>query len=122
MAKFFINRPTFAIRLALLTMMAAGLSIFTLPIEQYPPIAPPTVQISTSYPGASANTVNNVVVQVIEQQMSGIDNLIYMSSTSDDTGQSTTTLTFAPGTNPDIAQRRVLNNLPVAVQLLPAQV
>src|SRR6202162_622283 len=122
MAKFFINRPIFAIVIALIIMLAGGLSIFTLPIDQYPPIAPPTVQISSSYPGASAATVNNVVVQVIEQQMSGIDNLIYMSSTSDDTGQSTTTLTFAPGTNPDIAQVQVQNKLQLAVPLLPQQV
>src|SRR5258706_13174168 len=104
MAKFFITRPIFAIVIAILVMLAGGLAIFTLAIDQYPPIAPPTVQISTTYPGASATTVNNVVVQVIEQQMNGIDNLIYMSSTSDDTGQSTTTLTFTPGTNPDSAQ------------------
>jgi hydrophobe/amphiphile efflux-1 (HAE1) family protein len=122
MATFFINRPIFAIVIALIIMLAGGLAIFTLPIDQYPPIAPPTVQISTTYPGASATTVNNVVVQVIEQQMSGIDNLIYMSSVSDDTGQSTTTLTFAPGTNPDIAQVQVQNKLQLAVPLLPAQV
>src|SRR6202163_2147819 len=122
MAKFFINRPIFAIVIALIIMLAGGLSIFTLPIDQYPPIAPPTVQISTTYPGASATTVNNVVVQVIEQQMSGIDNLIYMSSNSDDTGQSTTTLTFAPGTDPDIAQVQVQNKLQLAVPQLPQQV
>ena len=122
MAKFFINRPIFAIVIALLIMLAGALSIFTLPIEQYPPIAPPTVQISTSYPGASATTVNNVVVQVIEQQMSGIDNLIYLSSVSDDTGQSTTTLTFAPGTDPNIAQVQVQNKLQLAVPQLPAAV
>src|SRR5712691_9550649 len=122
MAKFFINRPIFAIVIAILVMLAGALAIFTLPIDQYPPIAPPSVQISTSYSGASATTVNNVVVQVIEQQMSGIDNLIYMSSTSDDTGQSTTTLTFAPGTNPDIAQVQVQNKLQLAVPLLPQQV
>ncbi|HEX4331686.1 MAG TPA: efflux RND transporter permease subunit, partial [Usitatibacter sp.] len=122
MARFFINRPIFAIVIALIVMLAGGLSMLTLPIDQYPPIAPPTVQIGTSYPGASATTVNDVVVQVIEQQMSGIDNLIYMSSVSDDTGQSTTTLTFAPGTNPDIAQVQVQNKLQLAVPLLPAQV
>src|SRR6202171_678332 len=122
MAKFFINRPIFAIVIALLIMLGGALSILTLPIEQYPPIAPPTVQISTSYPGASATTVNNVVVQVIEQQMSGIDNLIYLSSTSDDTGQSTTTLTFAPGTDPNIAQVQVQNKLKLAVPQLPAAV
>jgi hydrophobe/amphiphile efflux-1 (HAE1) family protein len=122
MARFFINRPIFAVVIALIIMLAGGLAVFTLPIDQYPPIAPPTVQISTSYPGASAATVNNVVVQVIEQQMNGIDNLIYMSSTSDDTGQSSTTLTFAPGTSPDIAQVQVQNKLQLAVPLLPAQV
>src|SRR6202521_1627203 len=122
MAKFFINRPIFAIVIALLIMLAGALSIFTLPLEQYPPIAPPTVQISTSYPGASATTVNNVVVQVIEQQMSGIDNLIYLSSVSDDTGQSTTTLAFAPGTDPNIAQVQVQNKLQLAVPQLPAAV
>ena len=122
MAKFFINRPIFAIVIAILIMLAGAISITTLPIDQYPPIAPPTVQIGTSYPGASAVTVNNVVVQVIEQQMSGIDNLIYMSSVSDDTGQSTTTLTFTPGTNPDIAQVQVQNKLQLAVPLLPQTV
>ncbi|HXN15147.1 MAG TPA: efflux RND transporter permease subunit [Usitatibacter sp.] len=122
MAKFFIRRPIFAIVIAILIMLAGALSITTLPIEQYPPIAPPTVQISTSYPGASATTVNNVVVQVIEQQMSGIDNLIYISSVSDDTGQSTTTLTFAPGTDPNIAQVQVQNKLQLAVPQLPAAV
>ena len=122
MAKFFINRPIFAIVIAIIIMLAGALSIFTLPVEQYPPIAPPSVQIATSYPGASAVTVNDVVVQVIEQQMSGIDNLIYMSSVSDDSGQSTTTLTFAPGTNPDIAQVQVQNKLQLAVPLLPQQV
>jgi hydrophobe/amphiphile efflux-1 (HAE1) family protein len=122
MAKFFIERPIFAIVIALLIMLAGGLSIIGLPIEQVPPIAPPTVQITTTYPGASAQTVENTVVQVIEQQMSGIDHLIYLDSQSDDTGQSTTTITFAPGTNPDIAQVQVQNKLQLAVPLLPAQV
>src|SRR6266481_1689343 len=122
MPRFFIERPIFAIVIALLIMLAGGLSILGLPIEQVPPIAPPTVQIGTTYPGASAQTVENTVVQVIEQQMSGIDNLIYMSSVSDDTGQSTTTLTFTPGTNPDIAQVQVQNKLQLAVPLLPQTV
>src|SRR5258706_2504467 len=122
MAKFFINRPIFAIVIAILVMLAGALAVFTLPIDQYPPIAPPSVQISTSYPGASAITVNKVVLQVIGEQMSGIDHLIYMSSTSDDTGQSTTTLTFTPGTNPDIAQVQVQNKLQLAVPLLPQAV
>src|SRR5882757_1541685 len=122
MAKFFINRPIFAIVIAILIMLVGGLSILTLPIEQYPPVAPPTVQISTVYPGASATTVESTVVQVIEQQMSGIDHLLYMSSISDDTGQSTTTLTFAAGTDPNIAQVQVQNKLQLAVPQLPAQV
>jgi multidrug efflux pump len=122
MAKFFIDRPIFAIVIAILIMVAGALSIFTLPIEQYPPIAPPSVQISTTYPGASATTVQDTVVQVIEQHMSGLDNLLYMSSISDDTGQSTTTLTFAAGTDPNIAQVQVQNKLQLAVPQLPAQV
>src|SRR5438105_2478352 len=122
MPNFFIRRPIFAIVIALLIMLVGGLSIFTLPIEQYPPVAPPTVQISTTYPGASATTVESTVVQVIEQQMSGIDHLLYMSSLSDDTGQSTTTITFAPGTNPDVAQVQVQNKLQLAVPQLPTQV
>ncbi|WP_081933854.1 efflux RND transporter permease subunit [Massilia sp. 9096] len=122
MSKFFINRPIFAIVLALLIMLAGGLSIFKLPVEQFPPVAPPSVQISASYAGASAETMQNTVVQVIEQQMSGIDNLLYLSSTSDDTGQSTTTLTFSTGTNSDIAQVQVQNKLQLAMPLLPTQV
>ncbi|GAB7546609.1 efflux RND transporter permease subunit [Cupriavidus sp. 8B] len=122
MAKFFIDRPIFAIVLSILIMLAGGLALQSLPIEQFPPVAPPSVQIATTYPGASATTVQNTVVQVIEQQMSGIDNLLYMSSTSDDTGQSTTTLTFASGTDPNIAQVQVQNKLQLAVPLLPAQV
>src|SRR5262245_28880562 len=122
MARFFIERPIFAIVIALLIMLAGALSITTLPIEQVPPIAPPTVQISSTFPGASAQTVETTVVQVIEQQMSGIDHLIYLASTSDNTGQSVTTLTFAPGTNPDIAQVQVQNKLQLAMPLLPAQV
>src|SRR5437879_6115203 len=122
MAKFFIDRPIFAIIIALLIMLAGGLSIFSRPIEQYPPIAPPTVQIGTTYPGASATTVQDTVVQVIEQQMSGLDNLLYMSSISDDTGQSTTTLTFATGTDPNIAQVQVQNKLQLATPNLPQQV
>src|SRR5216684_555574 len=122
MAKFFIDRPIFAIVIAIMVMLAGGLSILSMPIEQYPTIAPPSIQITATYPGASAQTVENTVVQVIEQQMSGLDNLLYMSSTSDDTGQSTTTLTFAAGTNPDIAQVQVQNKLQLATPLLPAQV
>ena len=122
MARFFIDRPIFAIVIAILIMLAGALAIRALPIEQYPTIAPPSVQIGTSYPGASATTVENTVVQVIEQQMSGIDHLLYLSSTSDDYGQSTTTISFEPGTDADVAQVQVQNKLQLAMPLLPAQV
>src|SRR3979409_2703296 len=122
MARFFIDRPIFAIVIAILIMVAGALSLFTLPIEQYPTIAPPSVQITTTYPGASATTVEDTVVQVIEQQMSGPEHLLYLSATSDDSGQSTTTLTFEAGTDPDIAQVQVQNKLQLAVPLLPQQV
>src|SRR6266436_5721312 len=122
MAKFFVDRPIFAIVIAILVMLAGALSIFSMPIEQYPTIAPPSIQITATYPGASAETVENTVVQVIEQQMSGLDHLLYLSSNADDSGQATTTLTFAAGTNPDIAQVQVQNKLQLATPLLPPQV
>src|SRR5882672_3214759 len=122
MAKFFIDRPIFAMVIAILVMLVGGLSILSMPIEQYPTIAPPSIQITATYPGASAETVENTVVQVIEQQMSGLDHLLYLSSNADDSGQATTTLTFAAGTNPDIAQVQVQNKLQLATPLLPAQV
>ena len=122
MANFFIDRPIFAIVIAILVMLAGGLSIVSMPIEQYPTIAPPSVQITANYPGASAETSANTVVQVIEQQMSGLDHLLYLSSNADDSGTSTVTLTFAAGTNPDIAQVQVQNKLQLATPLLPAQV
>ena len=122
MAPFFINRPIFAWVLAIVIMLAGGLSIFTLPLEQYPDIAPPNVTIGTTYTGASAETVENSVTQVIEQQLKGIDNLLYMGSTSDASGQSRTTLTFSPGTNIDVAQVQVQNKLQSAVNRLPEAV
>jgi len=122
MAKFFIDRPIFAIVIAILIMLGGGLSILSMPIEQYPTIAPPSIQISATYPGASAQTVENTVVQVIEQQMSGLDHLLYLSSNADDSGSATTTLTFEAGTNPDIAQVQVQNKLQLATPLLPSEV
>ncbi|RDK04563.1 efflux RND transporter permease subunit [Paraburkholderia lacunae] len=119
MAKFFIDRPIFAWVIAIILMLAGIASIFSLPIAQYPTIAPPAVQISAVYPGASAKTVEDTVTQVIEQQMSGLDHLLYLSSTSDDSGTATITLTFAAGTNPDIAQVQVQNKLQLATPLLP---
>lgn len=122
MPQFFIARPIFAIVIAVLIMLGGGLSIATLPVEQFPPIAPPSVQINANYAGASASTMQNTVVQVIEQQMSGLDNLMYMASTSDDSGRSTTTLTFETGADPNIAQVQVQNKLQLAIPQLPAQV
>ncbi|CAN7207077.1 efflux RND transporter permease subunit [Caballeronia sp. LjRoot31] len=122
MAKFFIDRPIFAWVIAIILMLAGIASIFTLPVAQYPTIAPPAIQISATYPGASASTVENTVTQVIEQQMSGLDHLLYLSSTSDDSGTATITLTFAAGTNPDIAQVQVQNKLQLATPLLPQAV
>ena len=122
MAQFFINRPVFAWVLSIVIMLAGAMSIFTLPLEQYPDIAPPRVTINTTYTGASAETVDNSVTQVIEQQLKGIDNLLYMGSTSDSAGRSRTTLTFAPGANIDVAQVQVQNKLQAAMNRLPEAV
>jgi len=122
MAKFFIDRPVFAWVVALVIMLAGGLSLWQLPIEQYPSIAPPSVEIEATYPGASAQTVENTVTQVIEQQMNGLDYLRYMSSTSSGNGQATVTLTFEPEANPDIAQVQVQNKLQAAMSSLPTEV
>ena len=122
MAHFFINRPVFAWVLAIAVMLGGVLAITGLPISQYPPIAPPSVSISASYPGASAKTLEDAVTQVIEQKMKGIDNLDYMSSTSQSSGQAEITLTFKAGTNPDIAQVQVQNKLQLAMALLPQEV
>src|SRR3978361_1860068 len=122
MAKFFIDRPIFAWVIAIILMLSGIASIFTLPVARYPTSAPPAIQISATYPGASASTVENTVTQVIEQQMSGLDHLLYLSSTSDDSGTATITLTFAAGTNPDIAQVQVQNKLQLATPLLPTPV
>ena len=122
MANFFIRRPIFAWVLAIILMMAGALAIMQLPVAQYPTIAPPAVSVSATYPGADAQTVQDTVTQVIEQNMNGIDNLMYMSSTSDSAGSVTITLTFQSGTDPDIAQVQVQNKLQLATPLLPQEV
>lgn len=122
MSKFFIHRPVFAWVLAIIMMIAGGLAILQLPIAQYPTIAPPAVAISATYPGADAQTVQDTVTQVIEQNMNGIDNLMYMSSTSDSAGSVNHYAHFKSGTDPDIAQVQVQNKLQLATPLLPQEV
>jgi len=119
MPNFFINRPIFAWVIAIMVMLAGLLSIKTLPVSQYPQIAPPQITINAMYPGASAQTVQDTVTQVIEQKLNGIDNLIYMSSTSDATGAVAINLNFKAGTDPNIAQVQVQNKLQLATPLLP---
>ncbi|HWM66412.1 MAG TPA: efflux RND transporter permease subunit [Steroidobacteraceae bacterium] len=122
MVNFFIDRPIFAWVIAIVIMLAGGLALVTLPIAQYPSIAPPAISISVVYPGASAETVQNTVAQVIEQQMSGLDHLLYFTSESDKDGTMTITLYFEQGTNPDISQVQVQNKLQLATPLLPTEV
>ena len=122
MSKFFIDRPIFAWVIAIVIMLAGLLSIRSLPVSQYPAIAPPQIAINATYPGASAKTVEDSVTQIIEQKMQGIDHLRYMNSTSDDTGAVTITMTFDAGTNPDTAQVQVQNKLQSAMATLPTVV
>ena len=122
MARFFIDRPIFAWVIAIIVMLAGILSILKLPVSQYPSIAPPTVVISANYPGANAKTMEDTVTQVIEQRMTGIDNLRYLSSTSDSFGNAQITLTFNAEADPDIAQVQVQNKLQSALPLLPMEV
>ncbi|WP_392559524.1 efflux RND transporter permease subunit [Orbus mooreae] len=122
MAKFFIDRPVFAWVIAILMMLGGLLGIKLLAVEQYPDIAPPSVTVTASYPGADAETINNTVTQLIEQNLTGIDNLIYMTSTSSSQGIVQTTLTFSPGTDPDFAQVQVLNKVESVKARLPESV
>ncbi|WP_435927377.1 multidrug efflux RND transporter permease AcrD [Dryocola sp. BD613] len=122
MANFFISRPIFAWVLAIILCLTGALAIFSLPVEQYPDLAPPKVRISTNYPGASAQTLENTVTQVIEQNMTGIDNLMYMSSQSSSTGQATIMLNFKAGTDPNEAVQQVQNQLQSALRKLPQAV
>ncbi|MBI5581147.1 MAG: efflux RND transporter permease subunit [Deltaproteobacteria bacterium] len=119
LSKFFLDRPVFAWVIAIIMMLAGGLAIYNLPISQYPPIAPPSIYIQAFYPGASAETVEDSVTQVIEQKMTGLDKMLYMSATSDSAGAARIELTFAPGTDPDLAWSKVQNKLQLAMASLP---
>ncbi|MCD1125474.1 efflux RND transporter permease subunit [Jinshanibacter sp. LJY008] len=122
MSNFFIERPIFAWVLAIIVILGGALAVLKLPIAQYPTVAPPAIAVSATYPGADAQTVQDSVTQVIEQNMNGVDNLMYMSSTSDSAGGVTITLTFSSETDPDIAQVQVQNKLQGAMPLLPQEV
>jgi hydrophobe/amphiphile efflux-1 (HAE1) family protein len=119
LSKFFLDRPVFAWVIAIILMVAGALAIYNLPISQYPPIAPPSIAITAFYPGASAETVENSVTQIIEQKMTGFDKMLYLSATSDSAGASRVELTFAPGTDPDLAWAQVQNKLQLAMASLP---
>ena len=122
MAKFFIDRPVFAWVIAIIIMLAGGMALRVLPVAQYPDIAPTTVTVAATYPGASAEAVENAVTQVIEQQLTGLDGLDYISSSSNSNGTASITLSFEPGTDPDIAQVQTQNKISLATPLLPEQV
>ena len=119
LSKFFLERPVFAWVIAIILMVLGGLAIYNLPISQYPPIAPPSIAIDSFYPGASAETVENSVTQIIEQKMTGFDDMLYLSGTSDSAGSSRIELTFKPGTDPDLAWAKVQNKLQLAMASLP---
>ena len=122
LSNFFLERPVFAWVIAIIMMLGGALAIYNLPISQYPLIAPPSIALDTYYPGASAETVENSVIQIIEQQMTGFDKLLYMSATSDASGAGRIELTFAPGTDPDLAWAQVQNKLQLAYASLPTVV
>src|SRR6476469_5575511 len=122
LSRFFIDRPIFAWVIAIIIMITGGLAIFSLPVRQYPAIAPPQIGIQLNYPGASAQTVQDTVVQVIEQQLNGIDNLDYITADSNSDGTAQITLTFTQSANPDIAQVQVQNKLQLAMPLIPQEV
>jgi multidrug efflux pump len=122
MARFFIDRPVFAWVLAILICLLGGIAITKLPVAQYPSVAPPSISITANYAGASAETLSDTVTSVIEQQLNGIDNLLYMSSASDANGTAIITLYFTPGTNPDVAQVQVQNKVQLATPSLPQTV
>jgi len=119
LSRFFLERPVFAWVIAVIIMLAGSLAIYNLPISQYPPVAPPSIYIQAIYPGASAETVENTVTQIIEQKMTGLDKMLYLSAASDSSGTSRIELTFAPGMDPDLAWAKVQNKLQLAMASLP---
>src|SRR3954470_19740763 len=122
LARFFANRPVFAWVISIVIMLAGVASIFALPVAQYPDVAPPSVSISAGYVGASAETVENSVTQVLEQQLTGIDGILYFSSSSTSSGGANINVTFTQGTNPDVAQVQVQNKVQQAIPRLPTAV
>src|SRR5512139_409650 len=122
LSRFFLDHPVFAWVIAIVIMLVGALAIYNLPISQYPPIAPPSIYIQAFYPGASAETVENSVTQIIEQKMTGLDRMLYLSATSDSAGGARIELTFAPGTDPDVAWSQVQNKLQLAMASLPETV
>ena len=121
-AKFFIDRPVMANVLALLMLLLGGVAVLGLPVSQYPQLTPPTIQVSTSYPGANAKTVQEVVGRAIEQQVNGVDGMLYMQSYASNDGRYLLTVSFAVGTNTNQAQVAVQNRVAIAVPLLPSAV
>ncbi|MCD6281519.1 MAG: efflux RND transporter permease subunit [Deltaproteobacteria bacterium] len=119
MSRFFLKRPVFAWVIAIAIMSAGALAIRFLPVSRYPDLAPPTIMVLAYYPGASAETVENAVTQVIENKMTGLEGMIYLSSTSDNSGTCRIELTFKPGTDPDLAWSKVQNKLQLAMASLP---
>jgi len=119
LSRFFLDRPVFAWVIAIVMMAGGILAIVNMPISQYPNIAPPSIYIQAMYPGASAETVEATITQIIEQKMTGLDKLLYVSSTSDSSGMARIELTFAPGTDPDLAWAKVQNKLQLAMPSLP---
>jgi len=119
LSRFFLQRPVFAWVIAIVMMAAGCLAIYNMPISQYPPMAPPSIAIESFYIGASAETVENTVTQIIEQKMTGLDDMLYISGTSASSGMSRLELTFAPGTDPDLAWAKVQNKLQLAMASLP---
>jgi HAE1 family hydrophobic/amphiphilic exporter-1 len=122
LSRFFLNRPVFAWVIAIILMVTGALAIHNMPVSQYPPIAPPSIAVTAFYPGASAETVENSVTQIIEQKMTGFDRMLYLASTSDSDGNSRIELTFSAGTDPDMAWSQVQNKLQLAMASLPTVV